>query len=414
MKLAKNWVLDYFSKIQVGQIFLQEGDEHYTFGNKGELHANINIVNPQFYSKSLSHGSLGAAQSFIDGDWQTNDLTTLLRIIIQNEHLMQKIDNPISKLQRFALDIVAKIKKNTPSRSREHIHAHYDLGNTFFQTFLDETLLYSCAIFASPDESLYDAQMRKMERICELLAPKPTDHILEIGTGWGSLAIYLAQTYACHVTTTTISTEQFNYVNERIHTLNLQDKITLLNQDYRDLQGQFEKIVSIEMIEAVGHQYFDTFFGKCDQLLKPGGLLMIQAITMNEQTYDNAKEHIDFIKKYVFPGSCLPSIFRMGKSIAEQTDLQWLSLNDIGRNYATTLHHWHDRFMNNLDAVRAQNFSEEFIRLWQYYLCYCEAGFIEDYISDVQLLWRKRGNVKMRYNITANATDKTVSAAVNI
>jgi cyclopropane-fatty-acyl-phospholipid synthase len=389
-KLAKKLVIRKLSQLQAGQIILHDEQEQYAFGQAAGLSASVQVVNSKFYTASLLHGSLGIAQSYIDGDWQTDNLTTLIRIVIQNEEAMRKLDSAFTKFPYLLVDLLAKIQKNTVGRARKYIHAHYDMGNEFFNTFLGDTLMYSCGIFETPEDTLECAQMRKINRIVEKLAPKPDEHILEIGTGWGTFAIYLAQNYGCRVTTTTISDEQYRFVEARILKLNLQDRITLLNQDYGKLQGKFDKIVSIEMIEAVGHQYFDAFFAQCDQLLKPGGLLMIQAIIINEQTYEQAKKHLDFIKKHIFPGSCLPSVHRMGQSIANHTNLQWLSLNDIGRNYTTTLLMWHERFMQNLEKIRQLGFSEEFIRLWQYYLCYCAAGFQEDYISDVQLLLRKR------------------------
>jgi cyclopropane-fatty-acyl-phospholipid synthase len=389
-KLAKKLISNSLSKLISGQIVLQDQNNELTFGQGGGLSATLSVNNPTFYSKIMRQGSLGAAKSYIDGDWQTDNLRDLIRIMIQNEQAMGKLDSIFSKIPQLFSDILAKIERNTINRSQKHIHAHYDLGNAFFQSFLDESLMYSCALFESAEDSLVTAQQRKLAKITELLDAQSNDHILEIGTGWGSMAIYLAQTVGCHVTTTTISDEQYQYVSQRIHDLNLENKITLLKQDYRKLAGQFDKVVSIEMIEAVGHQYFDLFFTQCDRLLKPDGLLVIQAITMNEQNYERAKEHVDFIKKYIFPGGCLPSIHRISKSIANQTQLQWISLTDIGKHYGPTLRHWCQRFLQNRKQVRQLGFSDEFIRLWEYYFCYCEAGFEERYISDVQLLWKKR------------------------
>lgn len=391
-KLAKNAVLGNLEKLQSGRIIVRDRTQEWVFGPGGALCATVHIHNDAFYKKSLMNGSLGAAESYIGGDWHTDDLTALLRIMIQNQDVMNHLDGFSARILQILRTAMTKVRKNTLSRARSNVHAHYDLGNEFFQTFLDETLMYSCALFTPSNHDLHQAQLTKIKQIAEKLAPTAEDHILEIGTGWGSLAIHLAQQYGRHVTTTTISAKQYAYVKERIEALNLQDKITLLNQDYRELQGQFDKIVSIEMIEAVGHEYLDQFFKKCDSLLKPGGLLMLQAITMNEQSYEQAANNIDFIKKYIFPGSCLVSIERMGKSIAQHTQLQWLSLTDIGKHYTDTLRHWHDRFFINIAKVRELGFSEQFIRLWQYYLCYCEAGFHEQYISDVQVVWQKRGS----------------------
>lgn len=389
--LSRKLVLKKLENLEFGTVVVQEKDQKYSFGSSSLLNASIRVNNGSFYSNLIMHGSLGAAQSYIDGEWESDQLTDLLRIIIRNESTMNQLDGSINKIPQALIDFFAKLKKNTITRAKNYIHAHYDLGNDFFKTFLDDTLMYSCALFESPDDDLYDAQKRKIKRIVEQLSVQPGDHILEIGTGWGELAIHLVQNFDCHVTTTTISEQQYEFVKNRIETLNLQDKITLLNQDYRLLQGQYDKIVSIEMIEAVGYQFFDEFFKKCDRLLKTDGLLMIQAITINEQTYEMAKEHVDFIKKYIFPGGCLPSINRIGKSVADHTNLQWLSLTDIGKNYVPTLRRWHQHFMANIDQVRELGFSEHFIRTWQYYFCYCEAGFEEEYISNVHLLWRKRG-----------------------
>lgn len=388
-KLAKNAVLGNLSTLQWGQIIINDGQQQWKFGTPGESTVTIDILNDRFYQKLMLHGSLGAAESYIAGDWHTDNLTLLLQLILKNREAMNQLDRWYAKLLQSLRTVTYKWRKNTPSGARQNIHAHYDLGNDFFKTFLDETLLYSSAIFASPADDLHQAQLTKMQHIIDKLSPKPGDHILEIGTGWGSLAICLAQQYQCHVTTTTISTEQYQHVKQRIDELHLHDKITLLNQDYRELAGQFDKMVSIEMIEAVGHEYFDGFFKKCDTLLKPGGLFLLQAITINEQAYDRAKYTIDFIKRYIFPGGCLPSIKGISNSIAQHTHFQWLHLSDIGKHYAQTLQHWHQRFLDNQSAVRTLGFTEEFIRLWQYYFCYCETGFRESYISDVQILLKK-------------------------
>jgi cyclopropane-fatty-acyl-phospholipid synthase len=389
-RLARKWISKSLSSLSSGKISFQDQHGNLDFGQSGGLSAKLLIKNKKFYSKILWQGSLGPAKSYMDGDWQTDSLTDLIRIIIQNEKSMNTLDWFSSKIPQLLGDFRAKINKNTPSRSRKYIHAHYDLGNDFFKSFLDETLMYSCALFKSPEDTLHNAQLHKIAKITELLSAQPSDHILEIGTGWGAMAIHLAQTVGCRVTTTTISEKQYQHVKQRILELNLEDKITLLKQDYRKLRGQFDKIVSIEMIEAVGHEYFDLFFSRCNDLLKSGGLLVIQGITINEQSYERAKYHVDFIKKYIFPGGCLPSVHRIAKSIATHTRLQWISLNDIGKNYAQTLRHWHQRFKQNQDQVKKLGFSDEFIRLWEYYLCYCEAGFEERYISNVQMVWRKR------------------------
>ncbi|MCB1828403.1 MAG: class I SAM-dependent methyltransferase, partial [Coxiellaceae bacterium] len=333
MRFAKNIIVKQLSSIDSGQIILVDNKATATFGKNTGLSATVTVNHPRFYHKLLYQGSLGAAKSYMDGDWSTDNLTALMRILIQNESVMNALDTPYSKAKRWIVDMMARLRHNNRSRAREYIHSHYDLGNTFFSTFLDESLMYSCAIFDHPNDNLHNAQLRKIEAICQQLQPKASDHILEIGTGWGSMAIHLAEKYGCQVTTTTISEQQYNAVSKRIAERGLDDKITLLNKDYRDLTGSFDKIVSIEMIEAVGYQYFDSYFKQCNNLLKPGGVMLLQAITMNDQSYDYAKEHVDFIRKYIFPGGCLPSVKAMGESIARNTKLQWLSLTDIGQNY---------------------------------------------------------------------------------
>ena len=277
------------------------------------------------------------------------------------------------------------LNKNTHKGSRKNIVAHYDLGNEFFNLFLDPTMLYSAGIFNHPQDTMHQASLNKLERICDRLRLQPDDHVLEIGTGWGSLAIFAAQNYGCKVTTTTISDEQYAYTAKRIVDEGLTEQITLLKQDYRHLKGQFDKIISIEMIEAVGHHYFDTFFAQCSRLLKPQGEMLLQAITIADQRFDSAKSEVDFIKRYIFPGSCIPSVDAISDSLRKATDLRMLNLEDIGVHYGLTLKKWREAFVANVDEVRAQGFSEAFIRMWEFYLCYCEGGFYERVISDVQM-----------------------------
>ncbi len=277
------------------------------------------------------------------------------------------------------------LNRNTRSGSRRNIAAHYDLGNDFYALWLDSRMMYSCAWYADADTVLEDAAVAKLDRICRRLNLGPGDHVVEIGTGWGGFAVHAAKHYGCHVTTTTISSAQHAYAAQRIAAEGLEDRITLLQQDYRDLNGTFDKLVSIEMIEAVGHEYLDTYFRKCASLLKPAGELLIQAITIADQRYESAKRNVDFIKRYVFPGGFLPSVTAMTAALTRETDMRAIYIEDIGLHYARTLHDWRERFFERIEAVREQGFSDEFIRLWDFYLSYCESAFLERAIGDVHL-----------------------------
>jgi cyclopropane-fatty-acyl-phospholipid synthase len=282
--------------------------------------------------------------------------------------------------------------RNTRAGSRKNIAAHYDLGNDFFKLFLDDSMMYSSAMFTNPNMTLAEAQMTRLRAICRKLDLQPSDHLLEIGTGWGGFAISAARECGCRITTTTISREQYELACERIAAAGLQGRIEVLRCDYRDLQGQYDKLVSIEMIEAVGHQYYDTYFAKCASLLKPSGSMLLQAITIADQRYDAAKNSVDFIQRYIFPGSCIPSVTAMTDSITRSSDLRLFHLEDIGPHYATTLARWRENLFDQLDRVRAMGHSEAFIRMWEYYFCYCEGGFAERAIGDVHMLLVKPGN----------------------
>jgi cyclopropane-fatty-acyl-phospholipid synthase len=284
---------------------------------------------------------------------------------------------------------IHRLRGNTRKGSRLNIAAHYDLGNDFYKLFLDETLTYSCNIFECHDSTLKEASLAKYHRICQKLELSSQDHVVEIGSGWGGFAIYAAQKCGCRITTTTISSAQHDLVKERIDKAGVAHKVELLLEDYRDLKGKYDKLVSIEMIEAVGHQYLDTFFRSCSKLLKEDGMMLLQAITMTDQVFDRHKRNVDFIKRYIFPGSCIPSITAMSRSIARASDLKLFHLEDITPHYARTLRTWRERFFANIDKVRDLGLPETFIRMWDYYLSYCEAGFAERYLGDVQMLLTK-------------------------
>jgi len=337
-------------------------------------------------------GSIGAGEAYMQGYWTTNDLTDLVRLLVLNREVLDGMETGLARLTVPAQKVLHWLNRNTQEGSRRNIAAHYDLGNDFFKLFLDETMMYSSAIFERPNMSLHEAQVARLAHICRKLDLKPTDHLLEIGTGWGGLALHAAKHFGCRITTTTISREQHALAVERIQATGLSDRITVLLSDYRDLTGQYDKLVSIEMIEAVGHQFFDTYFSKCGALLKPDGMMLLQAITIADQRYEQAKRSVDFIQRYIFPGSCIPSVAAMTDSIARASDLRLFHLEDIGPHYATTLRKWRENFFANIAAVRALGYPESFIRMWEFYLCYCEGGFTERVIGDVHMLLVKPEN----------------------
>lgn len=326
------------------------------------------------------------------GYWTADNLTNVIRLMCLNQSVMDNLEGGYQWFTRPMLRVLHWLNSNTTEGSRKNIAAHYDLGNDMFQLFLDPTMMYSSAMFNAHTKTLQQASELKLKAICDKLDLKPDDHVVEIGTGWGGFAIYAAQNYGCRITTTTISRQQYELAKSRVEAAGLSDRITLLLEDYRHLQGQYDKLVSIEMIEAVGYQYYDTYFAKVSSLLKPDGLALIQAITIADQRYESAKKSVDFIQRYIFPGSCIPSNTAMLNSITKNTDLRLFDLEDIGPHYATTLRMWRENFFANIEQVRRLNYSEEFIKMWEFYLCYCEGGFEERALGDVHLLLAKPGN----------------------
>jgi cyclopropane-fatty-acyl-phospholipid synthase len=349
------------------------------------LHATIRVRDPGFYRQVASNGSVGAGEAYMDGLWDCNDLVSLVRILVRNRDRLDAMETGFARLGGFAMRLWHALQRNTRGGSRRNIAAHYDLGNELFALFLDQNLMYSSAIFASPNESLEVAQRRKLERICRKLELSPSDHVIEIGTGWGGFALHAATHYGCRVTTTTISREQHERAAQRVQQAGLGERITLLQRDYRDLDGRYDKLVSIEMIEAIGHQYLDTYFAQCNRLLGEHGMALIQAITIEDHRYEQALHSVDFIKRHIFPGSFIPSTSAMQGAIA-RTDFRLFNLEDIGPSYALTLRHWRQRFLAQLDRVRELGYPERFMRMWEFYLSYCEGGFLERSIGDVQLL----------------------------
>lgn len=390
--LARKALHGRFEQIKHGVLVIEDGAARTRYGALTErcaLSVTLTVRDPRFYSDIAFGGSIGAGEAYMQGYWAVDDLTGLMRILLQNRDVLDNMEGGWARFTSPLQKALHWASRNTRSGSQRNIQAHYDLGNDFFALFLDPTMMYSSAIFERPDMSLEQASVAKLDRICRRLDLKPGDRVLEIGTGWGGFALHAARHYGCHVTTTTISPSQYEWALRSIRTAGLEEQITLLLTDYRELSGQYDKLVSIEMIEAVGHQYYNEYFGKCSALLKPDGTMLLQAITIADQRYEAAKKSVDFIQRYIFPGSCIPSVTAMCDTMTRVSDLRVINLEDIGPHYATTLRLWRENLERNLDAVRALGYPESFIRMWMFYLCYCEGGFTERVIGDVQMLLAK-------------------------
>ncbi len=358
---------------------------------KATLHATIEVYDAAFYRQVTANGSVGAGEAYMSGWWQCDDLVALMRMLVRNRDLLDAMEGGPARLAGMAMRAWHALRKNTRNGSRRNIAAHYDLGNDFFRLFLDETLMYSSAIYANETESLDAASVRKLDRICRKLDLRAHDRVVEIGTGWGGFALHAAAHFGCRVTTTTISREQFDLARERVQAAGLGERVTVLLDDYRDLQGQFDKFVSIEMIEAIGHQYLRDYFCKVGALLKPDGMALIQAITIEDHRYEQALRAVDFIKRYIFPGSFIPSVSAMTSAMARSSDLKLFHCEDIGPSYALTLAAWRERFHRRIADVRALGYDDRFLRMWDFYLAYCEGGFRERSTGNVQMLLVKPG-----------------------
>jgi cyclopropane-fatty-acyl-phospholipid synthase len=352
--------------------------------------ATLDVHRPRLFRRAILNGAIGFGESYMDGDWSSPDLVTLVRLMVRNNRVLEMASGPFAALMELPARVARARRRNSRDGSQRNIGRHYDLSNDFFQLFLDANLLYSCACFEQPDDTLEIAQVRKLERICRKLRLGPDDHVLEIGTGWGGFAVYAATRYGCRVTTTTISRRQHAYAAAWFASLGASGRrITLWDRDYRDLTGRYDKLVSIEMFEAVGFRNYDVFFSAADRLLKSGGVALLQTITMPDQRFEKSRTRPDWIEKYIFPGSELASVAAIRQSLARVTDLSLAHAEDIGPHYARTLHEWRARFTANLPRVRALGFDDRFIRMWDLYLAYCEGAFAERYIGDVQLLLTK-------------------------
>ena len=393
--------------LQECQLTIVEGGVRRVFGTpSGDevIHAELRIHDSEVYRRLALNGSVGVGEAYMDGLWDADDLTRLVQIFVRNRDLLDQLEGGMASLGAALLRGYHWLRKNTRLGSRRNIAAHYDLGNDLFELFLDSRMMYSSAIYSTPDEDLESASLRKIERICQKLDLQPEDHLLEIGSGWGGFAVHAAKHYGCRVTTTTISAEQHARAVERVAAEGLQSKVTVLLEDYRDLRGSYDKIVSIEMVEAVGHHFLNRYFRSIAHLLNEHGLALIQAITIEDHRYQMALKSVDFIKRHIFPGSFIPSVSTLVGNAVKGTDLRLVHLEDIGPSYAQTLRVWHQRFLERLDEVRKQGYSERFIRMWRWYLAYCEGGFLERSIGDTQMLFARPRNRRNQYLPDLNPT----------
>ena len=394
-RAARSLVCQQLSQLAHGTLVIREqNDQILTIGDGDSRHpaAELVIHHQSTWKDLLTGGSIGAAESYVAGDWSTPDLVALLRFFTRNIDVMNRFEDRFSWLTKPALKGLHWLNRNTRDGSRKNIRAHYDLGNDLFEAFLDPTMMYSSAIYPEAESTLDEAAVCKLDVICRKLALQPDDRVIEIGTGWGGFAIHAAKHYGCHVTTTTISREQLDLARERVKVEGLEDRITLLFDDYRDLEGQFDKLVSIEMIEAVGPQFLDSYFSQISRLLKPTGLALVQAITIPEQRYHRALKNVDFIQRFIFPGSFIPSFGAIFESVRTGSDLVVTETQDIGFHYARTLRDWCNRFMANRTRLEKAGYDGAFQRLWQFYFAYCEAGFSERAIGVSQIVFAKPGN----------------------
>jgi cyclopropane-fatty-acyl-phospholipid synthase len=389
---ARRVLLAKLPAISAGELRIVEGGEAHTFGRAGldfPVRACVRVEDPAFWTRTAFGGTVGAAESYLDGEWSCDDLTALVRILVRNSAAMDGIERGAGALTAPLLRLWHRLRDNTRAGARANIAAHYDLGNDFYALFLDPSMSYSSGIFERADATLEQAQSAKLDRLCRKLDLRPHERLLEIGSGWGSLAIHAASRYGCRVTTATISQRQFDFARERVRAAGLAGRVEVVLADYRDLGGRYDKLVSVEMIEAVGHRWYDTYFRACARLLEPHGLMALQAIVIDDRRYEQALRSVDFIQRHVFPGSTIPSVGALAASVARAGDLRIVHHEDFGPHYARTLRLWRERFLANLDRVRALGFDERFVRLWEYYLCYCEGGFAERQLGCAQMVLSK-------------------------
>ncbi len=396
-RLARCAVFRRLAGLKDGRLTIVESEQRHEFGkptSRCNLHATVTIHDPRTYASLALGGTVGGGEAYSHGLWSCDDLTNLIRIFAVNRELAHRMERGLALVTRPLLKLSHRLNRNSRAGSRRNIAAHYNLGNDFYRLMLDETMMYSCAVFERSGATLAEASRAKNDRICRKLELCPNDQVLEIGAGWGGFAIHAASHYGCRVTTTTISQRQYDLATERIRKAGLSERVTVLLTDYRDLPSlglQFDKLVSIEMIEAVGHEYYDAFFGVCKRMLRPAGLMLIQGITIEERSYERAKRSVDFLQRFIFPGSCIPSVSALVRASSKTGDLGLIHLEDIGRHYAPTLRAWRTRIGSAVPQIKALGYGDDFLRRWELYLCYCEGGFLERSVSTVQLLYARSG-----------------------
>ena len=384
-EFSKKLVCRSLKNISNGTLSIIDGNQRYKFGGDDTLHAEIIVNNQRFYTEILLGGSIGASEAYIYKSWISKDVTKVIQLMARNQSTMDTMEGPFKVIVAPFLRMLHALNKNTLYGSKKNIARHYDLSNKFFSLFLDPSMMYSSAIYPNKTSSINTAAEYKLAVICKKLDLKKAHRVIEIGSGWGGFAIYAAKNYGCHVTTTTISNEQYKYVREKIKRLKLEKNINVIFKDYRELTGKYDKLVSIEMIEAVGHKFYDSYFQKVSELLNQNGDALIQAITIRDQRYKQAIRSVDFIQKYIFPGSCIPSINAIQNSVTGSGDMVINDVRDIGHHYAKTLGDWRKKFTTNNKNIINLGFEEDFIRMWKFYFCYCEGGFLEKSISTIHL-----------------------------
>ncbi len=391
-RLARGAVHRRLRGLRSGRLTLVENGRARSYGDaRASLQATIFVRDPGFYTALAARGGLGGAEAFMDGSWSTDDLTQVIRILARDPETVRGLDTGLARLMRPSLALFHRARRNTRRGSRKNIAAHYDLGNDFFELFLDPTLSYSSGVFERDDASMAEASRAKNERICQKLSLSSRDHVLEIGTGWGGFAIHAAGQYGCRVTTTTLSARQFEVASRRVREAGLDHLVEVLQQDYRDLEGEYDKLVSVEMVEAVGNEHLDGFFRVCSERLRPEGVMVLQAITVPDRDLDSHRRSVDFIKRYIFPGGELVSVLGLSEAARRATDLRTTHLEDLTPHYAETLRRWRSRMQQNMTRIQALGLDDRFLRMWSFYLCYCEGGFEERSIGLAQVVYEKPG-----------------------
>ncbi len=394
-RLGRAGLLKAMSRLERGELVLEEGGREHHFGAATEAvpwSARVTVHDPDFFRRAAFGGTIAMCESYMDGQWDADDLATAGRILLSNVDVFHGFDSGSDWLRRPLHMLGHRKRHNRAETARRNISEHYDLGNDFFERFLDPTLTYSAGVFETPEATMEEASTAKYERICRKLSLTPETHVLEIGTGWGGFALHAAGRFGCRVTTTTISQEQHDKATERVKAAGLDDRVTILLEDYRNLTGTYDRCVSIEMIEAVGWEYLDGYFQVACDRLAPDGLFCLQAITVPDQRFERHKKSVDFIKRYIFPGGCLVSNQAVLEACRKGTDFQLVHLEDITPHYAETLSRWREGLRKNWEEIRGLGYEERFLRLWEYYLCNCQAAFAERYVSDVQMLLARPGS----------------------